>query len=170
MPEAVTRLLKKAIFSLVALQWLGGCAIFGGSDDEPVKNTSVQVTGPQQPFEEVRVSDADRVWQSRKTGNTIAYNSACQEKLKEDLGTLEKGILSGVDNVKIISQIKLTVDGAPAERTRAEGKTDGVPISIDLVTIKKANCTYDLAYVTRTVTFQTEQNVFQQFVERFHTP
>jgi hypothetical protein len=169
MPRAVSQLLER-ILILVALQVFGGCAIFGGSEDEPVKNTSVKVAPPQAPFEEVRVSDADRVWQSRKTGNTIAYNSACLENLKEDLGTLEKRILSGVDNIKILSQIKLTVDGAPAERTRAEGKTDGVPISIDLVTIKKSNCTYDLAYVTRVVTFAVEQNTFQQFVERFHTP
>ncbi len=149
---------------------LSGCAIFSGGDDEPVKNENVHASPPQSPFEEVKVSSADHVWQSRKTGNTIAYNSACQEKLKADLGTLEKGILKGVDNLKILNETRLTVDGAPAERTRVEGKTEGIPISVDLVVIKKGNCTYDLAYVARTISFSAEQSTFQQFIERFHTP
>ena len=162
-------LILRGFLMAVALIGGSGCAIFG-SDDEPVKNFKVSVMAPKSPFEEVHGSGADHVWQSRKTGNTIAYNSACLEKNKEDLKSLEKGILEGVDNVQVVKESKVNVDGAPAERTLAYGKTDGIPISIDLVVVKKANCTYDLAYVARTLTFAQEQDVFDKFIERFHSP
>ncbi len=149
---------------------LTACALFGGGDDEPVKNLNIQITPPGRPYEEIKVTSADHVWQSLKTGNTIAYNSSCVEKNREDLRSLEKGIFSEVENVTIKSESKITVDGAPAVRTYAEGKTDNVPISIDLVVIEKNNCTYDLAYVARTLTFSTERTFFDKFIERFHSP
>lgn len=158
------------ILAQIALYSLTACAIFGGGDDPAVKNLSVKVAAPPSPFEVITTTNADHLWQSRRTGNTIAINSACLEKNKEDLSSLEHGILEGVDHVNQVKEEKITVDGAPAERTHAEGKTEGVPISIELVTIKKENCTYDLAYVARTVTYKSELEVFNKFVERFHVP
>jgi len=155
---------------LITLYSLTACAIFGGGDEEPVKNLNIKMTPPPNPYEEIKVSSADHVWQSLKTGNTIAYNSSCVEKNKEDLHSLEKGIFSGVQNVVIKNELKITVDGAPAVRTYAEGKTDNIPISIDLVVIEKNNCTYDLAYVARTTTFGAERSIFDNFIERFHSP
>jgi hypothetical protein len=148
----------------------GGCAIFGGGDDEPVKNVKIHFTAPPSPFEEVNVTSADHVWQSKKTGSTIALNSACLEKNREDLPSLEKGILSGVEHLKLVSETKLSVYNAPAERVRAEGRSDGIPISIDLVTVKKTNCTYDLAYVAKTDLFDSEKDYFDKFIEKVQLP
>jgi len=164
-----TKWLKHVLIQLT-LYSLTACAIFGGGDEEPVKNLNIKITPPQDPYEEIKVSSADHVWQSLKTGNTIAYNSSCVEKNKEDLHSLEKGIFSGVENVIIKNETKITVDGAPAVRTYAEGKTENIPISIDLIVIEKNNCTYDLAYVARSATFNAERSLFNSFVERFQTP
>jgi hypothetical protein len=167
-PKA-TRWLQHILIS-TALYSLTACALFGGGEEDPVKNFNVKLSAPPSPYEEIKVSSADHVWQSLKTGNTIALNSSCVEKNKEDLHSLEKGIFSGVDNVVIKNETKITVDGAPAVRTYAEGKTDNIPISIDLVVIEKNNCTYDLAYVARTATFAAERTLFNNFIERFHSP
>jgi hypothetical protein len=158
------------ILIILALYSLTACALFGGGEEDPVKNLNVKLTAPPNPYEEIKVSSADHVWQSLKTGNTIALNSSCVERNKEDLHSLEKGIFSGVENIVIKKETKITVDGAPAVRTYAEGKTDNIPISIDLVVIEKNNCTYDLAYVARTATFPNERTLFDNFVERFHSP
>jgi len=167
-PKAIKWL--KHILTLIALYALTACALFGGGEEDPVKNLNLKMTPPPNPYEEIKVSSADHVWQSLKTGNTIAVNSSCVERNKEDLHSLEKGIFSGVDNVIVRSETKITVDGAPADRTYAEGKTDNIPISIDLVVIEKNNCTYDLAYVARTATFAAERALFDNFIERFHSP
>src|ERR1700677_3055787 len=158
----------KNILVLSAGYLFTACALFGGGDDEPVKNFNVKTVPPPYPYEEIGAGSVDHVWQSRKTGNTIAYNSSCVEKNREDLHSLEKGVFSGVDNVKVTKETKMTVDNVPADRTHAEGQTEKIPISIDLIVIEKNNCTYDLAYVARTATFDAELDLFNTFVERFH--
>ena len=57
-----------------------------------------------------------------------------------------------------------------ADRIHAEGSTDGDLVDVDLVIVKKSDCTYDLAYVGRRATFTEELGIFQTFLERFHAP
>ena len=161
----------KSILLQLMLYSLSACAIFSGDEDPVKKDEKVRLQVPSSPYQEVNITSADRVWQSTVTGNTIALNTACQPGSgKKPLEEIGKRLLSDVDQLKIEKVETVTVDGAPAEKTQAQGVTGNIPIEIEAVTIKKGDCIYDLAYVSRKATFQTEQHYFDVFIERFRIP
>lgn len=153
-----------------AIGGIVGCALLGGNDDPVTKNTAIHYEHPGQPYERISVSSADLVWQSKKTGNTIAVNSLCQKYQDVSLKALGENILEGIDNLKIENSQTLTFDGREAERISAQGTTDGIPIAIRLLILKKNGCTYDLAYIARKTSFGSEEEIFEQFLKRFHAP
>jgi len=161
---------RVVLMSMAALSLLGGCALFSGDEDFGHKNSGIRFVEPDSPYKRIDVTSADRVWQSTRTGNTIAVNSVCKTSEDRSLKALEQSILSGVENLKVNSTGNLTVDEAKADRIGAEGKTDGVPIDIDLIEFRKGECTYDLAYVGRKKDFSSEQKIFNRFLEGFHAP
>ena len=123
------------------------------------------------PFQEVDVTSADRVWQNKTNGNTIAYNSACEDSFrKQTVDSLEENILTGVDQIKVFSKEKMKIDGTDGERTRAEGQVENVKVMFELITYKKGNCAFDLAYIGKALSFPTDLVTFEHFAEGFHTP
>ena len=150
---------------------INGCALLIGSDEDPTKkNTAIQFEAPTAPYSKLNVSSADTVWQSSDTGNTIAINSTCQKKEEKDLNALEKNILLGVDHLNILSEQTQKYNGEDARRVVAEGKTEGIPIQADILILEKNKCTYDLAYIARKKTYDTEHVVFENFLTKFRAP
>lgn len=121
------------------------------------------------PFQKIDESTADGVWQSEKTGNTIAINSSCR-KAGDTIKSEEDSVLAGIEHIKSRQSQRITLDGSTADRIHAEGTSDGDLVDVDLVIVKKSDCTYDLAYVGRRATFKEELGIFQTFLERFHAP
>src|ERR1700722_15139876 len=98
MKKNAAYILRILIFSAFLISSVG-CALFS-SDEEPAqKNTKLQFEDPDMPYRKIDVSNADSVWQSNDTGNTIAINSSCK-KDDANLKTLEDNILAGVDHLK----------------------------------------------------------------------
>jgi hypothetical protein len=162
---------KTALFLAIIPTWCGGCALFGGGGDDVVtRSTEMKAAAPPHPFKKIHVSSADRVWQSANTGNTIALNSMCQKYTDVSLPVLQNNMLEGVDDVKVVSSQTLTFQGRDAQRVKVRGKTDGVIVMVDLLTFKKNNCNYDLAYITRETEFEKEKLIFETFLKGFHVP
>ena len=158
------------VFLLTAAFVLPACALLGGSDEVVEKSTNYKFQEPPAPFKRYEGSAADRAWQSEKTGNTIAIHSMCQKYDDVKLDLLADNILAGVDNLNILQREKLKFDGREAERILADGKTDGIPVSVDILVLKKNNCTYDLVYAGRKSNFQRESSYFADFIKRFTAP
>lgn len=150
---------------------LSSCAILGGGDEEVgTKNKEVKYTPPQSPYRQVLISSADAVWQSGKTGSTIAINSLCNKYQDVSLDNLKKNILAGIENLKIEKTEKVTHSGREAERIIVKGTTDGVPISVSMLIFKKNGCTFDVAYISRTEVFSTELLLFEKFLTTVSVP
>jgi hypothetical protein len=147
---------------------MGGCALFS-VEAPPEKNANIKFTNPQEPFRKIDESTADSIWQSMKTGNTIAINSSCT-KDEGSIKKMEDSILSGVENLKSRKTQKIQIDDVGADRIHAEGTTDGIKVAIDLVEMRKGDCMYDLAYVARLSSFAEEIDLFDQFLKGFHAP
>ncbi|MDZ4677645.1 MAG: hypothetical protein SGI74_09070 [Oligoflexia bacterium] len=159
-----------SIHILILFLSTSGCAILGSNDDPAVKSVNTKFSPPDSPYEKSNVSSADQVWQSKKTGSTIAVNSMCQKYADLSLKNLEQNILTGIENLKVIEEQDTTFDEREASRILAEGTIDGVPIRIDLLIFKKNNCTYDLAYISRPQNFTVEKPIFEKFLSNFHAP
>jgi hypothetical protein len=162
--------MKHLILICTMIISIAGCAILGTADDPVVKSSNAKFSAPDSPFEKSNVSSADQVWQSKKTGSTIAVNSMCQKYSDLSLKNLEQNILAGIENLKVIDDKTTNFDGREASRLLAEGTTDGVPIRIDLLIFKKNNCTYDLAYIAKPQNFHLEKPLFEKFLGDFHAP
>ncbi len=159
-----------SIVAIVAVSVVSCALLPNGDDDAGSKNFQIKYNNPPEPFEKTPVSTADVVWQSKKSGSTIAVNSLCKKYQDISLDNLKKNILSGIDELNIKSTDKLTFEGRDAEKVIAEGSTDGIPVSMELVIFKKNNCNYDLALISRKSNFDNEKPVFDKFLEGFHVP
>ena len=147
-----------------------GCAILGSGEDPVKKNPDIKFDSPNKPYEKSHISSADHVWQSGLTGNTIAINSTCQQYNDLTLKNRQQNILAGIDNLKVQTDDTVTFDGREAQRIVSLGTADGVPISVDLIILKKNNCTFDIAYIARTKTYKEEHLTFEKFLTGFHVP
>ncbi len=154
---------------LLAIQ--SACAIIGGGDDDPgAKAKVIEHRPPATPFEKVSVSSADEVWQSRQTGSTIAVNSLCKKYQDVSLKRLRENILAGIEDVQVEKTENGSFDGRDSERVTVNGKTDGIPVKVNILIYKKNNCTYDLAFIARKEHFDKEVNIFEDFLKGFHVP
>lgn len=147
-----------------------GCSLFLGDEDAAKKNTHIKFEAPPSPYLRLSITTADTVWQSQETGNSIAINSTCKKNAEKNLSALENNLLLGIEHLKIINETSEKLDGQDARRVVAEGKSEGVAIQADLVILEKNDCTYDLAYIARKKTYETEHGIFDKFLPGFHAP
>lgn len=146
---------------------LTGCALLGGGDEENVgtKNKEIKYKAPPTPYTQVLISSADYVWQSKKTGSTIAINSLCNRYQDGTLSNLKKNILSGIDGLSIEKTEKIIHSGKEAEKIMVKGTTEGVPINVSLLILQKNGCTFDIAYISRASSFNSELAHFEKFLK-----
>src|ERR1041385_1487985 len=106
----------KHLLILTAAFCLSSCALFSSDEDTPHKNAEVRFTAPGQPFSKINVTSADEVWQSTRTGNTIAINSVCKASQDRSVKAMEDSILGGVENLKVKTTEHMPMDGVTADR------------------------------------------------------
>jgi hypothetical protein len=164
------RLLGRVFAILVFTMIATSCALLGGSDDQEMKSKDFKFSSPASPYKKVSISSADYVYQSEKTGSTIAINSLCQKYSDVKLDNLKSNILVGVDNLKVDQERTVTFNDREGKRTIAYGSTDGVRIRVDILIFKKNNCTFDLAFISRPDLYMTEAKIFEDFLVGFKVP
>ncbi|MCC6276723.1 MAG: hypothetical protein IT289_02265 [Oligoflexia bacterium] len=158
------------IFMILTLLLSSGCALLGGTDDAEVKASNIKFNPPSSPFKKVSVSSADHVFQSEKTGSTIAVNSLCQKYVDVKLTHLRDNILAGVEQLKTESETDITYNDREGKRVVALGTMDVIKVKVDLLIFKKNNCTFDLTYISRPEFYATEKRHFDDFLARFKVP
>jgi len=96
----------------------------------------------------VHVEDANLTFR-HKDGGAILVNALCGSDNIDDvpLDVLINQALFGVENKNELSRTPLTIDGRAALRALIDGTLDGVPIEIDMVVLKKDNCTFDFQLI-----------------------
>jgi hypothetical protein len=99
-------------------------------------------------WQRVQVEDANLTFRN-KNGGAILVNSLCGSDHIDDvpLDVLLNQAIFGVENPRELERVPLTLDGRAAERARVLGALDGVPIELDMVVLKKDNCTFDFQLV-----------------------
>ncbi len=106
-------------------------------------------------------------WQNQKSGNTIAVLSECSETHDPTLSDLEEDMSQALTEPKITKTEALTFEGREALRSIIEGKVDGVPVKVDVLTFKKNSCSYTLTYMGRSQGFDKDHQAFENFLKGF---
>jgi hypothetical protein len=122
--------------------------------------------GPE--WKRIRVEDANLAFK-HQNGGAIVCNAICGDNDIRDvpLDVLINQSLFGVEDQNEISREALKLDSRAAVRTHVSGTLDGVSIDLDLVVMKKDNCTFDFQLVTTPGTFAARQPDFEQFFQGF---
>jgi hypothetical protein len=102
------------------------------------------------------------------SGGTILINGICEDIEDVSLDVLTNQALFGVEHQQMVSRNLITLDGRDALRTRLTGTMDGVPVELELVVVKKDNCTYDFQLVASPSVFSSNQPGFDRVVQGFH--
>jgi hypothetical protein len=100
-------------------------------------------------------------------GGSILADGRCSGVKDVPLDVLTNQATIGLENKEEHSREVITLDGRAALRTRMSASLDGVPVELDLVVVKKDNCTYDLQLVAGAKVFDARDADFSKFVEGF---
>jgi len=129
----------------------------------------VQYKEPEEPFDSIKAVNADKTWQSKKTGNTISYLSDCGGS-DPSLQSIEADSLSALNNMKIVSTENLIYNGREARQSISTGDIDGVPVQLALMIFKKNGCNYTLSYGGIQKQFKSELKFYETFKAEFKAP
>ncbi len=134
------------------------------------KADGVKFQAPGSPFGSLNSEGADQAWLNKNNGNTIAYQSTCNDPNDPPLDAIQNEILSVFNDVKIEKTSTTQFNGREALSSEAEGVVDGVKTRTELLIFKKNDCTYTLSYVGVAKRFSEDQARFAQFVQSFGAP
>lgn len=105
---------------------------------------------------------------NKDIGATIATDAFCGPSYEDlPLTMLTSHMLAGVTDYKIVKSYEFMLNGRGALRTIAEGNIDGVPLSFDVVVLKKNKCMFDFMCITPSGTHNLVANDFENFYTGF---
>lgn len=126
-------------------------------------------TGGLSPaWKRIRVEDANLAFK-HPGGGAIIANAICGEAMIDDvpLDVLLNQSLFGVSDIHETEREEMNLDSRAALRAHITGAMDGVPIELELVVLKKDNCTFDFQLVAGPEEFEERRPDFQQFYKAF---
>ena len=162
--------MQKITLLYLAYFCLSGCVSVQLSPSKILKAKDINLNAPEKPFEKIDSNQVDQAWQSKKTGNTIAYLSECRDDKDEPLTSTEAEALKSLNQVKIISSQAGSYNDRESLYTNATGFVDGVAVETHLLHFKKNGCLYSLMYLGRQKLLKSEINYFEKFKEGFKAP
>ncbi|MEK7689690.1 MAG: hypothetical protein AAB425_01575 [Bdellovibrionota bacterium] len=110
---------------------------------------------------------SDIVFQSQTTAAIISLNSACREsreRNERDLRTFTQSLLMGISEIERREERDVVVSGVPALETTVQGKVTGQIVMLRTIVARKDACLFDVMYVTRPASFESELGDFAKFV------
>ena len=100
----------------------------------------------------------------------MLVNAACYpESLKSSLPILERHLLSGLRDRRVVTAEDVTVAGRPARHAVVEGRwrDEAVPVRVELYVMRDGRCVYDFLYAASPASFEAARPEFERFVETF---
>jgi hypothetical protein len=105
---------------------------------------------------------------SQDIGGIIEANASCRDDAEATpLEALTRLLLIGYTDRSVRSQAKVALDEREALRTQVDAKLDGVPMSLELLVMKRNGCIFDLSYAAPPDRFPRGSDDFASFVHGF---
>ena len=163
--------MPRLLLTFVLSALLAGCHRATFEDSVLQKSDVKYRVGPlsNDVWERRGFADNDLAFVERgDTGRVIATNATCRDHDDPSLQVLTKHLLMGFTERQDLGQRTFTLDGREALRSRYVAKLDGVPISLELVVVKKDNCVFDFSYVAPVGTAEQRMADFEGLFQGFH--
>jgi hypothetical protein len=135
----------------LAVSWLLLSACSGGAYQRGVfreGDLRYRIGDLPTQWKRVQIEDADLTFR-HSDGGAILVNALCGQDHIDDvpLDVLVNQALFGVEDRQEKSRTPFTLDGRAALRAHIIGTVDGVAVELDLVVMKKDNCTFDFQLI-----------------------
>jgi len=147
-----------------------GCVTVKVGEGPGVKSSNVKFSEPGQPFVKTDSEDADVLWHNPASAVSISYLSRCNESSDPSLDGIQTQMLGGIEGTVVEKQERFTFNSREALDSLVDGKIDGVPVRLRLITFKKNKCHYTLSYVGRPKAYAKDSGEFERFVRSFEVP
>lgn len=167
-----------ALFVLLFL-WSSSC-VFGPSTKRVMsyryhnvylagKHDYYNVGALSAPWRRFRVKAYTIAFYNPDVGASISTDAFCGPGYEDSpLATLTSQLFAGVEDYKIVERIEFVLDGRGALRTTVAGSVDGVPLSFDIVVVKKNKCNIDFMCVAPQGSHSRVATDFETFFSGFH--
>lgn len=137
---------------IVLLFLLSSCGMFSSNEGTTYLKSKHVANGfdTKMPinWEKIKTEGSDYALKNKKTNSIILLNSACRKYEASSLNALTSSILTGIDELNIISKNQITLHDRDAQEVRVEGKVDGVKTYFDIITLQKNYCIYDYILIS----------------------
>lgn len=164
------RLSTIPLFWIFASPMISGCVSVSLPSSKSHRAEGIQWQSPSAPFEELKDASADQAWMSKKTGNTISFLSECGANGDRSLELLQSEALQALNSAEVLHQELKEYNRRQALFSTAQGKVDGIPVKVRLVTLKKNECNYTITFSGLEKNFESELAFFSSFIEKFEAP
>jgi hypothetical protein len=115
-------------------------------------------------FRRVHVEGNDLAFYSHGSGS-ISVNALCKDYDDVPSEALLNHLLFGTTHRCYVLDEEITLDGRAARHALVDAELDGVPLRLELYVLTRANCVFDLSYISdRKARAQAQ---FAQFVHAF---
>lgn len=149
---------------------LTACVSVKIGDNEVKRAEEVKYTEPSEPFEKFDAEHVDAAWTNPKNGNALSFLSDCNESGNLPLMHIRKGVVKGIERLKVTRSEEKTYNKRQALYSEVSGHVDGVPSRLSLMIFRKNNCLYILTYVGLQEVFETDKIIFHNFLKEFKAP
>ena len=160
----------RCIIVLALLGVFSACVSIDLSKTETQKASGIKYTKPNSKFEEIQSENIDKGWRHTGNGNTITYLSDCQNQYDPSLLSIESGVVSGLNNMKMESLKEPMYNSRASRKSRYLGTVDGIPTQISLMTFKKNGCIYVISYIGIANNYYDNIADFENFLKGFKAP
>ena len=153
-----------ACLFLLAIAGLCSCSFLTGSDPDP-KNSKFKIDFHLPGWMKIDPDHSDTAYRHKISKSILLANSTCKKYDTTSLESLADNLFAGIDELKTGTGERIPYAGREAFRISAEGKMDGVPIYLLVVTLKRDQCIYDFSLVSpNKEAHQKETADFERFL------
>ena len=139
--------------------------LIGGDIYEKSVHYSANFRG--QGWQVIEAEKSDHAFQHPQSKSILILNTLCKKYASANLENLAENLLSGIQNLKITTKEKTEYASREALKVQAEGKIDGRPVFLKILTTQKNRCIYDFALITSSKDYlKLHNDDFRNFISQ----
>jgi hypothetical protein len=167
-PSGTLRGMRQAVFFVLVVLGAGCRGLLAGTTfSKDAVAYRVVTPNDGKGWRRVDFADNDLAWLANESGHVVAINATCSDHEDPQLDVLTKHLVMGFTDREWLSQTPFTLDGRAALRSKVRARLDGVPMSLELVVMKKNGCVHDFEYISPVGHEAEHQAAFDALVNGF---
>ena len=108
-------------------------------------------------------------WYNPDYRATISTDVLCESSTGDrPLSVVAGDVAAAIEDREVTDSEKFMLDERGALRERVSGSVDGVPVEMDVVVVKKNNCSFDMIAIASPEDMPAVKPIFDEFISGFH--